>query len=229
MRCMMSLVRKTMSRFFCDLGFEKEKKKFFKRINNYVVVLEISKESNYTLIEGDYHVITHLKYYNVYISIYHEIEIEAYSMTRRDMGAFYPLTVISNTDQSEWLSNNPNICESIENTFLKFVYEPIFVLQNMFAFIYGLGLKRFGEPRVDTDTLLMASYEEKQYDITKKCLHTNLAIMFDPYCRDCISKYDDLTIEDLISKIESSGRTLSKSDSILFCKYKEILLDLETK
>lgn len=219
---MMRLVRRTISKFFCALGFEKENKMFFKRINNYVVVLEISKERNYILIEGDYLTSTYLNYYNVYVSVFHDLEIEAYSKTRKDMGPFYPLTVISNTDQREWLSNNPNICESIENAFLKFVYEPIFVSQNMFAFIYELGLKRFGQPRFDTDTLLMASYEEKQYDITKKCLHTNLAIMFDPYCRDCISKYDDLTIEDLISKIESSGRTLSKSDSILFCKYKEI-------
>ena len=219
---MMRLVRRTISKFFCALGFEKENKMFFKRINNYVVVLEISKERNYILIEGDYLTSTYLNYYNVYVSVFHDLEIEAYSMTRKDMGPFYPLTVISNTDQREWLSNNPNICESIENAFLKFVYEPIFVSQNMFAFIYELGLKRFGQPRFDTDTLLMASYEEKQYDITKKCLHTNLVIMFDPYCRDCISKYDDLTIEDLISKIESSGRTLSKSDSILFCKYKEI-------
>lgn len=219
---MMRLVRRTISKFFCALGFEKENKMFFKRINNYVVVLEISKERNYILIEGDYLTSTYLNYYNVYVSVFHDLEIEAYSMTRKDMGPFYPLTVISNTDQREWLSNNPNICESIENAFLKFVYEPIFVSQNMFAFVYELGLKRFGQPRFDTDTLLMASYEEKQYDITKKCLHTNLVIMFDPYCRDCISKYDDLTIEDLISKIESSGRTLSKSDSILFCKYKEI-------
>lgn len=219
---MMSLVKKTISKFFCALGFEKENQMFFKRINNYVVVLKISKKWNYTLIEGDYHLMTHLRYYNVYVSVFHDLEIEAFSMTRKDMGPFYPLTVISDTDQKEWLSNNPNICESIENAFLKFVYEPIFVSQNMFAFVYELGLKRFGQPRFDTDTLLMASYEEKQYDITKKCLHTNLAIMFDPYCRDCISKYDDLTIEDLISKIESSGRTLSKSDSILFCKYKEI-------
>lgn len=219
---MMSLVRRTISKFFCALGFEKENKMFFKRINNYVVVLEISKERNYILIEGDYLTSTYLNYYNVYVSVFHDLEIEAYSMTRKDMGPFYPLTVISDTDQREWLSNNPNICESIENAFLKFVYEPIFVSQNMFDFVYELGLKRFGQPRFDTDTLLMASYEEKQYDITKKCLHINLAIMFDPYCRDCISKYDDLTIEDLISKIESSGRTLSKSDSILFCKYKEI-------
>lgn len=219
---MMRLVRRTISKFFCALGFEKENKMFFKRINNYVVVLEISKERNYILIEGDYLTSTYLNYYNVYVSVFHDLEIEAFSMTRKDMGPFYPLTVISNTNQREWLSNNPNICESIENAFLKFVYEPIFVSQNMFAFVYELGLKRFGQPRFDTDTLLMASYEEKQYDITKKCLHTNLVIMFDPYCRDCISKYDDLTIEDLISKIESSGRTLSKSDSILFCKYKEI-------
>lgn len=226
---MMSLVKNTISKFFCALGFEKENKMFFKRINNYVVVLEISKERNYILIEGDYLTSTYLNYYNVYVSVFHDLEIEAFSKTRKDMGPFYPLTVISNTDQREWLSNNPNICESIENAFLKFVYEPIFVSQNMFAFVYELGLKRFGQPRFDTDTLLMASYEENQYDITKKCLHTNLAIMFDPYCRDCISKYDDLTIEDLISKIESSGRTLSKSDSILFCKYKEIFLDLQTK
>ena len=36
---MMSLVKKTISKFFCALGFEKENKMFFKRINNYVVVL----------------------------------------------------------------------------------------------------------------------------------------------------------------------------------------------
>ena len=181
---MMRLAKRTISKFFCALGFEKENKMFFKRINNYVVVLEISKERNYILIEGDYLTSTYLNYYNVYVSVFHDLEIEAYSMARKDMGPFYPLTVISNTDQREWLSNNPNICESIENAFLKFVYEPIFVSQNMFAFVYELGLKRFGQPRFDTDTLLMASYEEKQYDITKKCLHTNLVIMFDPYCRD---------------------------------------------
>lgn len=224
----MSLIR-TISGFFCELGFKKEKKKFFKNMNDYTVVVEIAKGRNYTSIEGNYHVATYQKYYNVYISIYHEIEIEAYSMTRRDMGAFYPLTVISNTDQSEWLSNNPNICESIENVFLEFVYEPVFISRNIFDFVYELGLKRFGEPEYDSDTLLMASYEEEQYDITKKCLHTNLAIMFDPDCRDYISRYDNLTIEDLISKIESSQRTLSKSESVLFCKYKKIFFDLKMK
>lgn len=213
--------KRTISEFLCELGFEKEKKKFFKNINDYTVVAEISEEKNYTSIKGNHLVATYLKYYNVYISIYHKIETEAFSMTRRDMGAFYPLTVISNTNQSEWLSDNPNVCESIKNAFRKFVYEPVFISQNMFDFLYELGLKRFGEPEYDSDALLMASYEEGEYDVAKKCLRTNLAIMFDPDCRECISKYDNLTIEDLISKTESLQRTLSKAENVLFCEYKK--------
>ena len=91
----------------------------------------------------------------------------------------------------------------------------------MFDFLYELGLKRFGEPEYDSDALLMASYEEGEYDVAKKCLRTNLAIMFDPDCRECISKYDNLTIEDLISKTESLQRTLSKAENVLFCEYKK--------
>lgn len=89
-------------------------------------------------------------------------------------------------------------------------------------------MKRFGEHRYDSDTLLMASYEEKEYSITKKCIHMNLVIMLDPYCREHISKYDSFTIEDLIVKLNLPERKLNNSEYFLLGIYKDIYLKIES-
>ncbi len=212
---------RNLHKFFIDLGFEKDKKKFFKTLGDYVVVVETSKERNYTKIEGDLHTDTFLNYYNIYVSVYHKIEIEAFSMTHKDMGSFYPLTAIAEIKQSEWLANNPNLEESMKNAFLKNVYRPLFVDSKVFDFVYDLPFKRFGEYRYDSDALLMASYDEKKYDVTEKCLHTLLAIMYDPYCRETISVYDSFSVKDLIDKIDESGE-LKDSDRYFLAVYKRI-------
>lgn len=217
-----------MNSFFVRLGFEKEKNKFFRNLDDYTVVVEMSKEHNYTIIEGNLHKVTNFNYYNIYVSVYHKIEIKAFSLMRKDMGAFYPLTSISDVKESEWLENNPYICDSMKNAFLRFVFNPLFVSKQIFEYLYNLDLKRFGEHRYDSDALLMASYEEKRYSITKKCLHVNLVIIFDPYCRADISKYDLLTIEDLIVKLNSLKRKLNDSESFLLDIYKDIYFKIKS-
>ncbi|MGN1417900.1 MAG: hypothetical protein ACI4W6_01070 [Acutalibacteraceae bacterium] len=223
----MNIVR-TMNRFFRDLGFEKVKKTFFKNINeDYIVAIELSRERNYTIIESSLHTSTDLDYYNIYISIYHKIKIEAFSMTHKDMGSFYPLTAIADIEESEWLENNPNLEKSMKEAFNKNIYKPLFVDQKIFDFIYNLDYKRFGKHYYDSDELLMAAYDEKKYETAKKCLHTLLVLTYDPDCRDCISAYDSLTIEDLIYRVDQLNN-LNASEKYLFTVYKELYSNIKT-
>lgn len=237
---------RTMSKFFVEKGFEKvrrlpftdinieyEKAKhtFYKKVNdNYIAVVDFIKLRNFTKITVrpgmlDLHIATHLDYYEICISVYHQNEIENYGLTYKDLYTKYPLTLIADIRNGVWLQNNPKLVESMKETFDQFVFKPLFLEQKIYDFIYTCEYKRFGQldssDFYDSYPLLMASYDEKKYDMTEKYLHIQLALLYDPDCRMCISKYDSFTVGDLIAMIEQS-RNLDDTEKYLFVKFKEL-------
>lgn len=216
-----------MNSFLKALGFEKKNKTFFKKLKEeYLVVIELSKEKNYTIIEGNLHTTTRLDYYDIYVSVYHQIDIKAFSLTIKDMGSFYPLTAIADIGEGVWLENNPNLETSMKNEFIRCIYQPLFIESRIFEFIYNLDIKRFGKHRYDSGSLLMASYDEKNYEVTRKCLHTDLVILYDPDCRENMSVYDALSVDDLINNIDRRD-DLGTAERYLFEVYKKLYFSVK--